>query len=106
MNKQTELLVPIVYSDQGKKHFLFVIDESKFCLNALGDQRTVFFFFSSGPRAYAPDAPQPSDIVQPPSSSKRSHFFRQSAFSSVLPERPLAAKCGTTWARNMADNFA
>jgi len=41
MNKKTELLVPIVYTDQGEKHFLFVIDESKFCPNALGDQRTV-----------------------------------------------------------------
>jgi len=41
MNKPTELWEPIVYSDQGEKHFLFVFDESKFCLNALGDQRTV-----------------------------------------------------------------
>ena len=41
MNNQAELRVPILYSDQGKKLFLFVIDESKFCLNALDDQRKV-----------------------------------------------------------------
>jgi hypothetical protein len=28
MNKQTELWVPIVYSDKGEKHILFVIDQS------------------------------------------------------------------------------
>ena len=40
------------------------------------------------------------DLLCYPSVSKRSHLRRQSAFSSVLPERPLAAKGGTTWATN------
>jgi hypothetical protein len=64
-----------------------------------------FFFYSSGPRAYAPDASQPVGLLCYPNVFRRSHFRRQSVSSSVLPERPLAAKGGTAWARIMADNF-
>ena len=52
---------------------------------------------SSGPKAYAPDALQPIDLLCNPSIFKRSHLCRQSAFWSVLPERPLAVKGGTTY---------
>jgi hypothetical protein len=65
-----------------------------------------FFLFSSGPRAYASDAPQPVGLLCYLSVFRRSQFRHQSVSSSVLPERPLAAKGGTAWARTMADNFA
>jgi hypothetical protein len=54
-------------------------------------ENSIIIFFSSGPRAYAPDAAQPVGLL---------------CSSSMLPERPLAAKGGTALARIMADNFA
>jgi hypothetical protein len=62
-------------------------------------------FFSSGPRAYAPDAPQPVSLLCYPSVSDVP-TFAASPSPRPLPERPLAAKGGTAWARIMADNFA
>jgi hypothetical protein len=81
------------------------------CVNdhLLHDQHCLTFLlvFSSGPRAYAPDAPQPVGLLCYPSVFfRRSHFCRQSVSSYVLPERPLTAKGGTAWARIMDDNFA
>ena len=71
--------------------------------------RDIFFFFSTGPEAYATDAPQPVGLLCYPCTIlvfiRCSHFRRPSVSSSVQPERPIAAKGGTVWARNIAGNF-
>jgi hypothetical protein len=65
---------------------------------------------SSGSGAYAQDAPQPVGLLCYPlyraSILDVPTFRRQSVASSVPPERSLAAKGGTIWARIMAGNFA
>jgi hypothetical protein len=66
----------------------------------------LFFFFSSGPRAYAPDAPQPVGLLCYPSVLDGPTFAASPSPRPCYPERPLAAKGGTAWARIMADNFA
>ena len=49
----------------------------------------LLLLLSSGPRAYAPDAPQPIDLLCNPSNFKRSHFYRQSALLiRVIREAP------------------
>jgi len=72
--------------------------------------RILLLFFSSGPAAYAPDAPQHVGLLcYPlcyPSVFRRSRFHHQSICSSVQPEWPLVAKGGIAWARIMAGNFA
>ena len=65
----------------------------------------LLLLLSSGPGAYAPDAPQPVGSLCYPCTIlefiRFSHFRRQ----SVSPERPLVVKGGTAWARNIAGNF-
>ena len=91
-------------SDSSRGKFLLLPRKKSLFLDL---PNLLLLLLSSGPRAYAPDAPQPIDLLCNPSVFKRSHLCCQSAFSSVLPERPLAVKGGTTtWARKMADNFA
>jgi hypothetical protein len=60
--------------------------------------------FSSGGRAYDPDAPQPVRLLCYPSVLDVP-TFATSPSPRLLPERPLAAKGGTTWVRIMADNM-
>jgi hypothetical protein len=71
----------------------------------LSNSVVFFFFFSSGPRAYAPDGPQLVGLLCYPSVLDVP-TFAASPSPRPLPERPLAAKGGTAWARIMADNFA
>jgi hypothetical protein len=53
-------------------------------LNLLKFQRSLyfFFFFSSGPRAYAPDAPQPVGLLYYPS------VLDVPTFAASSPPRP------------------
>ena len=61
--------------------------------------RGILFFSSSGPGAYAPDAPQPCRLIVLPSYYSSvldvPTFATSPSSSSVQPERPLVAIGGT-----------
>ena len=97
--RRTELLLP----KNIKRRRIRICCDSRVATAAL-------LLLLYGPRAYAPDAPQPCRLIVLP--SYYSSFLTSPLSLLVRPPRPcnprdsLVAKGGTAWARIMAGNFA
>jgi hypothetical protein len=96
----------MVRGEYKKTVVTFMVNYPKFFLLRLVVRVLLLLLLFVRAQCICPRCTSACRLIVLPQCFRRSHFRRQSFSSSVLSERPLAAKGGTAWARIMADNFA